>query len=61
MEDLPLQIRLIDDIAVDQADRPHTRCRKVNSGRRSETAGSNQQGLTLQKLELSFFTYLWNF
>jgi hypothetical protein len=61
MEDLALQVRLVDDITVDQSDRPHAGRCQVNPGRRPETSGSNQQHLALQKLELALFTYLWNF
>jgi hypothetical protein len=43
MDDLALEIRLVDHVRVDDAERADARCREVERGRRSETAGADQE------------------
>src|SRR4029077_5440902 len=43
MDDLALQVSEIDDVKVDDAERAHTRCRKIERQRRSQATGADTQ------------------
>ena len=53
VEDLALQVRLVDDVHVDDADRADAGGGEVEGGRRAEAAGAEQQDLGLEQLELA--------
>jgi hypothetical protein len=56
MEHLSLEIREIDDVAIDQSDCPDTGGSQVERGRRAKTAGADEQDLRLCNLLLPFST-----
>ena len=43
MQDLPLQVRLVDDVEVHDADRADARGREVERGRRAEAARAHEE------------------
>ena len=53
VEDLALQVRLVDDIHVDDADRADAGSRQVERGRRAEAAGAEQQHPGVEQLQLA--------
>jgi hypothetical protein len=54
VEDLPLQIRQIDDVEVDDPDRADAGGREVEGRRGAETAGSDQERLAAEQPRLPF-------
>src|SRR4030095_5057969 len=60
VKDLPLQVRLIDDVVVDQSNRAHAGSGKIDASRGAQSSSSNQENFALQKFELSRFADLWN-
>src|SRR5690554_3068941 len=57
MEHLPVQVGTIDPVCVDDADRPDSRCREVDAGRRTQTTGSHHQHFGLEEPPLSLSPY----
>ena len=53
VQNLSLQVRKIDHVAVDQADSPDPSCRQVEGGWRAQTSGTDQQNFGLGNLLLS--------
>ena len=53
VDDLALEVGQVDDVEVDDADRPHARRREVERGRRAEPARADQQHLGGQQLRLA--------
>ena len=53
VEDLPLKIRDVDDVAVHQRERPHAGRREIERGGRAEATGADQQDLQAQELPLA--------
>src|SRR5438309_280230 len=53
VEDLPLKVRDVDDVAVHQRERPHAGRREVERGGRAEPTGADQQDLRAQELALA--------
>ena len=53
MEDLPLEVRQVDDVGVDDAERAHARRREVVRRGRSEPARADQEDLALEQLVLA--------
>ena len=53
VEDLALQVRRVDLVHVDDADRADTGGGEVQRGRRAETAGAEQQDLRVEQLDLA--------
>ena len=53
VDHLALQVRGVDDVVVDDADRADPGRREVERGRRTESAGAEQQHLRVQQLELA--------
>jgi hypothetical protein len=43
VDDLALQVRLVDHVEVDDAERAHSRGRQVEQGRRAQAAGTDAQ------------------
>ena len=58
VQDLALQVRRVDDVHVDDAERAHAGGREVQRGRRSEPARAEQQHLALEELLLAGLTDL---
>ena len=52
VQDLALQVRRVDDVHVDDAERADARGREVERGRRAEPAGAEQQHAALEQLLL---------
>ena len=53
MQDLPLQVREIDDIAIDQTDGADAGRSQIESGRRAEPPGADEQDFRLGQLHLA--------
>ena len=53
MRDLALEVREVDDVVVDDAERAHPGGREVERGRRAEPAGAEQEHLRVEQLELA--------
>ena len=53
VEDLALEVRLVDDVHVDDAERADAGGREVERGRRAEPAGAEQQHLGVEQLLLA--------
>ena len=58
VQDLALQVRLVDDVHVDDAERADARGREVQRGRRAEAAGAEQQHLGVEQLQLALLADL---
>ena len=58
VQDLALQVRLVDDVHVDDAERADPGCRQVEGGRRAEAAGAEQQHLGPEQLQLADLAHL---
>ena len=58
VQDLALQVGLVDDVHVDDADGAHAGGRQVQRGRRAEAAGAEQQHLGVEQLELALLAHL---
>ena len=58
VQDLALQVRLVDDVHVDDADRADAGRREVHRRRRAEPAGAEQQHLGVEQLELALLAHL---
>ena len=58
VQDLPLQVREIDDIAIDQTDGADSGGSEIESGRRAEPPGTDEQDLRLVQLYLALATYV---
>ena len=54
MEDLPLEVGQVDDVPVHQADGADAGCGQIETGRRSQSAGADEQYFGLAQLELAF-------
>ena len=53
VDHLALQVRLVDLVVVDQAERADAGCGQVQGGRGAQAAGADQQHLGVEQLELS--------
>ena len=53
VDDLALEVRGVDHVVVDEADRADAGRREVERGRRAESAGAEQQHLGVQQLHLA--------
>ena len=53
VDDLALEVRQVDDVVVDDADRADARGGEVQRGRRAEPAGAEQQDLRVEQLLLA--------
>ena len=53
VQDLALQVGLVDDVHVDDAERADAGGGQVEGGRRAQTAGAEQQDLRAEQLELA--------
>src|SRR5439155_2827592 len=53
VENLTLQVREVDHVHVDEADRPHARGGEVEGRRRAETAGADAEHLGVEELRLA--------
>ena len=53
VQDLPLQVGEIDDIAIDETNGADTGGSKIESGRRAEPPGADEQDLRLAQLQLA--------
>ena len=58
VEDLALQVRRVDDVHVDDAERADARGREVQRGGGAETAGAEEEHLGLEQLLLAGLTDL---
>jgi energy-coupling factor transport system ATP-binding protein len=58
VEHLALEVRLVDHVVVDEADRPHPGCGEVEGGRRAEPAGADEQHLRVEERALSLLADL---
>ena len=58
VDDLPLEVRLVDDVGVDDPDAADPGRGQVERGRRAESAGADQQHLRVEELELPFLADL---
>ncbi len=58
MEDLALQVRLVDHVHVDDAERADARGGQVQRGRGAEAAGAEQQDLGAEQLVLALLADL---
>ena len=58
VEDLALQVRLVDDVHVDDADGADAGGGQVQRGRRAEAAGAEQQHLGVEQLQLALLADL---
>src|SRR4029077_11271999 len=58
MDDLSLQIRLVDDVGVDDADPAHSRRSEIERGGGAEAAGPDQQNLRVEQLQLALLADL---
>ena len=54
VEDLPLQVREIHHVAVDQSDRADARCSQIQRDRRPQTSGADDQDLGPAQFLLTF-------
>jgi hypothetical protein len=53
VDDLALEVGDVDDVVVDDAERPHAGRGEVERGRRAEAAGAEQQDLRVEQLLLA--------
>ena len=53
MKDLPLEVRSIDHVIIDQPDPPDAGGGEIKRGRRAETAGADQEDRALPEPQLS--------
>ena len=60
MQDLPLEVRLVDDVGVDDSEGADAGCGEVERGRGAEAAGADQQDPRLEQLQLALFADLRN-
>ena len=58
VRDLPLQVRLVDDVGVDDPEVADAGRGEVQRGRRAEAAGAEQQDLRVEQLELALLADL---
>ncbi|TKS58784.1 MAG: hypothetical protein EWM73_03412 [Nitrospira sp.] len=58
VKDLPLQVREIDDITIDQTDGADTGGSKIESGRRAKPTGADEQDFRLTQLHLALAAYV---
>ena len=58
MDDLALEVRLVDDVGVDDAERADARGREVERRRRAEAAGADQQDARVEQLQLALLADL---
>ena len=58
MEDLALQVRRVDDVHVDDAERADAGGGEVERGRRAEPAGAEQEHLRVEQLLLALLADL---
>ena len=58
MDDLPLQVRLVDHVRVDDPERPDACRGEVQRRRRSEAAGSDEENAGVQEALLTFLDSL---
>src|SRR5258708_13008999 len=56
MEDLTLQVALVDDVEVENPNRANPSSGKVDTRRRTQTAGADEQHLGVEELDLSRLT-----
>ena len=58
MHDLALEVRDVDDVGVDDPERPHPRRGQVDGGRRAEPARADQEHLRVEQPELALLADL---
>ena len=58
VHDLSLEIRKIDNVPIDETDRPDTGRSEIESSRRSQTTGTDQQDLGPLELQLALATHI---
>ena len=58
VDHLALQVRIVDDVGVDNPERADSRSGEVKRGGRTETAGANQEDLRIEELALPLFAHL---
>ena len=58
MDDLPLEVGVVDDVRVDDPDRPDAGGRQIERGGRAEAAGSDQEDARLEQPLLSLLADL---
>jgi hypothetical protein len=58
VEDLPLEVRSVDRVAVDQADRADARRREIERRRGAEAARAEQEHPRVEQLRLSLLAHL---
>ena len=58
MDDLALEIRLVDDVGVDDPERPDSGCGEVERCGRSEAAGADEKHARVEQALLSLLAYL---
>ena len=58
VDDLALEVRVVDDVAVDDPERPDARGREVERGRRAEAAGADQEDAGVEQLLLALLADL---
>jgi hypothetical protein len=59
VDHLALEVRLVDEIVVHEAERAHSGGREVERRRRSEPARAEEQHLRMEQLELALDPDLW--
>ena len=60
VDDLALEVRVVDDVRVDDPDRPYTRRSEVEGGGRAEAAGADQQHAGVEQALLALLADLWD-
>ena len=58
MDDLALEVRVVDDVGIDDAERPDTGGREVERRRRAEPAGADQEDARVEQLLLALLADL---
>ena len=60
MHDLALQVRVVDDVGIDDAERADTRRREIERRGRAEASGADQEDARVEQLLLSDLADLRN-
>jgi hypothetical protein len=58
VDHLALQVRIVNDVRVDNPERAHSGGGEIESRGRAKSARSNQENFGIQELALAFLTYL---
>src|SRR5262245_17810936 len=59
VKNLSLQVTQIDDVVIDNPNRPHASRSQIERGRRSQATSANTQDFRVQQLRLALFAHLW--